>query len=303
MSGGDAPRADGVLTVDLGGTRLRVAVFEGDGTMSHKEVIPTPRGEPQALTAAMNAALTKCAVAVQGAVVGVPGPVSYADGTVIRLPNLPGWEQSISARRLADEMGLPVILANDADLAALGEHRYGAGQGTSDMLYVTSSTGVGAGVIIEGRLLYGQRSLAEAGHMIIERSTGGTVESLGSGTALGRAAGEDGAAVTLRAQAGDEQAQALFQEAADAFATGVYNLVHCFMPERVVIGGGVSEAGDLLLDPIRDRLRRCDPDCSAGAADVVIASGGDDVGLRGGFALWIDSLADSSRLKPTVPGA
>jgi glucokinase len=160
------------------------------------------------------------------------------------------------------------------------------------MVYVTSSTGVGAGVIIGGRLVHGQRSLAEAGHMIIERSTGRTVEELGSGTALSRAAGMDGAGATALAQAGDERALAVFAEVADAFAIGVYNLVHCFMPERVVIGGGVSQAGDLLLDPIRDRLRRCGPGCSAGGADVVLAHGGDDVGLLGAFAFWLESTVD-----------
>ena len=306
MSGEVASDGWGVLAVDLGGTRLRVAVFSRAGAMLHKSVIPTPRDEPEALVRAMKDALAECAIEVRGAVVGVPGPVSYAEGTVLRLPNLPGWEEDVSARHLADGVGLPVLLANDADLATLGEHRYGAGQGVSDMLYVTSSTGVGAGVIVGGRLLHGHYSLAEAGHMIIERSTGGTVESLGSGTALVRAAGVDGATVAARARGGDERSLALFWEVADAFATGVLNLIHCFMPERVVIGGGVSRAGDLLLDPIRDRLRRYGAGCSVSTADVVLARGDDDVGLLGAFALSMDSMADEasgSGLSPATPRA
>ncbi len=295
MSGEVANERWGILGVDLGGTRLRVAVFDRDGSMLHRSVIPTPRDQPQALVAAMKGALAESTIDVRGAVVGVPGPISYADGTAIRLPNLPGWEQHISAQRLAAEVALPVLLANDADLAALGEHRYGAGRGTTDMVYVTSSTGVGAGVIIGGRLLRGQRSLAEVGHTIIERATGGTVEDLGSGTALSRAAGLDGATVTAQAQAGDERARAVFREVADAFAIGVFNLVHCFMPERVVIGGGVSQAGELLLEPIRERLQCCDPRCSAAGTDIVLASGGDDVGLLGAFAFWLDSERDSEQ--------
>ena len=302
MSGESASDRGGVLGVDLGGTRLRTAVFSGDGAMLHKSVVPTPPDEPEALVTAMKDALAECGIDVRGAVVGMPGPVSYAEGTAVRLPNLPGWEQRISAQQLAGSVGLPVLLANDADLAALGEHRYGAGRGASDMLYMTCSTGVGAGVIIAGHLLHGQRSLAEAGHTIIERATGETVESLGSGTALKRLAGTDGATVSAQAQAGDERALAIFHEIADAFAIGVSNLVHCFMPERVVIGGGVSRAGDLLLDPIRDRLRRCGLGCSASAADVVLAQAGDDVGLLGAFAFWTDSMADDGRLTPAMPG-
>jgi glucokinase len=173
-------------------------------------------------------------------------------------------------------------------MAALGEHRFGAGQGCSDMVYVTSSTGVGAGVILGGKLLHGHRSLAEIGHTIIDWRTGATLEDLGSGTALARIAGAPGAAVAARARAGDPAAAEAFREVALALATGVHNLVHCFMPERVVVGGGVSQAGDLLLDPVRDRLAACGDACSASDCDVVIAARGDDVGLLGGLALWHD---------------
>lgn len=277
-----------ILVVDLGGTRLRVALMTEDGTLAEKSVIPTPLDQPSALAQAMETCVARSSLEIQGAVVGVPGPVNYETGEAIRLPNLPGWEPHVAAQRLSSQIDLPVLLANDADLAALGEHRFGAGRGAQDMLYMTSSTGVGAGVILNGRLLHGRFSLAEVGHTIIERSSGRTVEDLGSGTALARIAGMPGHEVTERALAGDEQALKSLQEIADAFATGVFNLVHCFMPERVVIGGGVSRAGDLLLDPIRDRLGNC-PGCFAGSVDVVTASGGDDVGLLGAGAYWQDS--------------
>jgi glucokinase len=156
----------------------------------------------------------------------------------------------------------------------------------ADLLYVTSSTGVGAGVIIGGRLLHGAWSLGEAGHMVIDRATDATMEGLGSGTALARLSGLDPAEVVERAQAGDVDAQRLFREVADAFAVGVFNLVHCFMPQRVVIGGGMSQADDLLLGPVRERLGRCAGGCSASTCEVVQAAGGDDVGLLGAFAYW-----------------
>jgi glucokinase len=283
--------ATGMLAVDFGGTRMRVAAFDTSGKVVHKQVIATPRGEPAALARTMREVADAGGLAIEGAVVGVPGPVNYDAGTVVRLPNLPDWEGTISARALSQAVQMPVKLANDADLAALGEHRFGAGRGTSDMVYVTSSTGVGAGVIIKNRLLRGRLSLAEAGHMIIEREGGGTLEGLGSGTALERITGSKGADVTRRALGGDKAALRALRDVADALAVGVFNLVHCFMPERVVIGGGVSQAGDLLLEPVRERLRACGAACSASACDVFVAAGGDDVGLLGAFALWQEPIA------------
>lgn len=145
--------ANHVLVADLGGTRLRVAVVDASGSLAAKEVIATPEGDPGALVGAMRQVLDKTGSHVAGAVVGVPGPVDYVTGEVLTLPNLPAWEGTLRASRLAEELAMPVRVANDADLAALGEHRFGAGRDTEDMLYVTSSTGVGAGVIIAERML------------------------------------------------------------------------------------------------------------------------------------------------------
>lgn len=285
----------GLLAVDLGGTRLRVAVFSPGGDLVHKSIVATPSDDPAALPRAASEALEQAGVPVGGAVIGVPGPVNYEAGTVLRLPNLPGWERHLSVERLSREISVPVTLANDADLAGLGEHRFGAGRGVRDMLYVTSSTGVGAGVIIDGRLLHGVWSLAEAGHVIIDRCTGGTVESLGSGTALARLAGVDGATVAAQATVGDARAVKLFEEVARAFTIGVSNLAHCFMPERIVIGGGVAEAGDLLLGPVRRQLNQCAGTCPVSGADVVRAQLHDDVGLFGALALWTDRLGQPAQ--------
>ena len=283
---------DHILACDVGGTRLRVAVVETGGSIISREVIPTPKKDPNALGRAMRSLAEKAGQPMKGAVVGLPGLIDYSRGEVLTLPNLPDWEGSLSAVRLGAELGVPVLLANDADLAALGEHRYGAGRGSQDMLYVTSSTGVGAGVIIRGRLLHGRLSLAEAGHTIIDWTTGDTLETLGSGTALARAAGEDAAAVAARAAAGEPVAAQHFASTAEAFAVGVFNLVHCYSPEVVVIGGGMSQAGELLLGPIRERLERCG--CAASKAKVVKAQGGDDVGLRGAYAYWMDCSSSTT---------
>lgn len=282
----DPSPGEGVLCADLGGTHLRVAVLCTDGATLEKTVIETPRDDPAALVGLMKRTLEKSTLQLSAAVVGVPGPISYRDGIPLRPPNLPAWEAFVSARRLQDALGLAVLLANDADLAALGEHHFGAGRDCSDMVYVTSSTGVGAGVIVGGRLLHGRWSLAEAGHMVIDWRSGETVEDLGSGSTLTRRANEDGAAVARQARDGDARAQEIFYEVAEAFATGVHNLVHCFMPERVVIGGGVSEAGDLLLRPVRQQIDSCDKGCSVRGDDIVLAERRDDAGLLGSLALW-----------------
>ena len=283
---------DAILACDLGGTRLRVAVIALDGSILWRKVTQTPREDPDALVRLMREGLG-AADTVCGAVVGVPGPVDYRHGAALGLPNLPRWKNRLHATGLTSDLGLRTLVANDADLAALGEHRFGAGRGVDDMLYMTSSTGVGAGVIVGGRLLRAGLSLAEVGHTIIDRATYETVDGLGSGTALGQRAGEDAASVGAKASAGDPGAQDHFSVVAADFAIGVYNAVHCFSPEVVVIGGGMSQSGELLLRPVREMLTRCPPRCPASKAKVVRAAGGDDVGLKGAAAFWQDSLRDA----------
>ena len=278
--------SESILACDLGGTRCRVAVVDRYGSVHSKRAISTPRDDPGALSRLMQSALREAGNDLAGAVIGVPGPVDYSRGEVLALPNLPNWEGKVSAHRISEELDIPVLIANDADLGALGEHRYGAGRGSQDMLYVTSSTGVGSGVIIGGRLARAKFSLAELGHTIIDRQTHGTVESLGSGTALARLSGQDAASVEGRARAGDAEAERYFASVAESFAVGVFNAVHCFSPEIVVIGGGMSRAGDRLLEPIKALVSQCGSGCPASRARVVRATGGDDAGLRGSVAYW-----------------
>ena len=187
-------------------------------------------------------------------------------------------------------IGLPVSLANDADLAALGEHRFGAGVGTQHMVYVTCSTGVGAGVIVGGRLLHTRYSLGEIGHAIIDWHTGGTVEQFGSGSGVRERTRESASTIAARAIKGDAEAAAQFEQLADALGVGVMTMVLCFMPERVVIGGGVSRAGELLLGPVRARIRTLER-VPFTAEQVVQSQLGDDSGLRGAYAYWRDELA------------
>ena len=280
--------AETVLACDVGGTNLRAALVRTDGEVLDKRTRPTPLDDPHALTLMMREVLAT-GTEVSAAVVGMPGPVDYVKGEVLDLPNLSQWEGHVTAARLSDEVGLPVLLANDADLATLGEHRFGAGKGFRDMVYITSSTGVGAGVVLGNRLVHGDWSLAEIGHTIIDRATLETVERLGSGTALRRLAGEEASSVVSRAESGDKDAARQFAAVAEDFAIGVFNTVHCFSPEVVVVGGGMSQAGDLLLGPVRKLLSECHRAGVCRRTRVVRAEGGDDVGLKGAAAFLSDS--------------
>ncbi len=134
--------------------------------------------------------------------------------------------------------------------------------------------------------------------MVIDWRSGETVEQVGSGTALGRLAGEPGENVTARAKTGDEKAIALLRQVGKGLAVGVHDVVHCFMPERVVMGGGLLQAGDLVLASIREELARCTKGCSVKGEDVVLAQGADDVGLLGGFAYWEELHAGEHRRAP-----
>lgn len=282
-----------VLAVDLGGTNMRAAVVSDDGTLSAREARKTPRGDPRPDGLV---ALIRDVAAGSGAtsaVIGVPGRVDHATGRCEHAPNLPpSWAPHLEARALGDAIGLPVHLANDADLAAVGEAYFGAGVGHRDVVFMTISTGVGAGALLGGRLLHGRHSIAEVGHTIIDvealrRGQPATLELLGSGTALGRIAKEagiqaSGAAFVALVEAGDRHALSVWSRVVDALAVGVCNVAFAYTPEVVVLGGGLGRTGELLYAPIRAFLAQHGP--PALDVRVVGAALGDDGGLVGAAA-------------------
>lgn len=283
-----------MVAIDLGGTRLRSAVFDAGGRLLHHSSVPTPPGDPGSLAAALADARRAAYEGGQSAthaVVGVPGWVDYRTNVAVNFPNLPAWG-SLDGAALSAAVGLEVVFGNDADFAALGEHQFGAGQGVADLVYITCSTGVGAGVVLGGRLVRSHRSIAEIGHTIIDWRTGDTVEELASGTALARVAGVPAEVVAARAAAGDETAARQFRAAAEALGVGVVNMALLFGPERVVIGGGMAAAGDLLLGPVRERVAaERSPLFALRPEDVVLAHQTQDAGLLGAFAFWRDEFA------------
>ncbi len=305
-----------VIAVDLGGTNLRAALFTEDAPEATRlEKVPTLAEEgPDAVIARMIAAIEAVAPADhQGLRIGVgaPGPLDPFAGVVLEAPNLPGWERIPLRDRLADHFGCPVALGNDANLAALGEWRHGAGRGTRHLIYLTVSTGIGGGVIVDGELLLGARGLAaELGHMTVVPDgplcgcgQRGHLEAVAAGPALARRAREllalgrvstlarleeeiDARHVGRAAQEGDALAREVVAEAAGLIGRHLAGLAHAFNPEIFVIGGGVSRIGAPFFEPMERALR-------AGLMYPVYGDGlrlvpallGDEAGLVGAMVL------------------
>jgi glucokinase len=289
---------DLVLTVDLGGTQMRAALVDADGTVVTRRLRATPRGDtcPDALLALAGDLVADPAVAT--AVIGVPGRIDHHRGVLLHAPNLPDtWISSLREDHLADRLGVAISLANDADLATVGEARFGAGRGHDDLVYVTISTGVGAGVMIGGRLLQGRRSLAELGHTTVDlhaarQGRPASVEDRASGTALGRAAAglglpSDGAELAELVRQGHEGAQEVWDEVVGVAAVAIVNAVHLFSPEVVVLGGGMGR-DPAVLGPVTAAVDRDGPADADLPTLVRTAELGDDAGLVGG-AGWADA--------------
>jgi glucokinase len=234
------------------------------------------------------------------AVVGLPGGVDYEAGRFLWAPNLPAqWPDQLSATGLSAHLGLPVSIANDADLAAVGEAWFGAGAKSSAVAYLTVSTGIGAGVVNRGRLLRGSRSLAEVGHVVIDwrawrDGKPSTVEELGSGSGVTRQAVEAGLGaassqeIEAGAAAGEPRAVAIWQQAIAACAAGVSNLVMSFYPSTVVIGGGMGRQ-DAFFNPLRDMVLQR-PGHHPSDLTIVRSTLGDDAALSGAAA-WARATA------------
>jgi glucokinase len=283
------------LAVDLGGTKMRAAVVAPDGEITRKKVMATPRDAacPDALLDLVGD--VSAGAGVTDAVIGVPGRVDHRAGRLEHAPNLPPhWPDELNERLLAEHLGLGVSLANDADLAAVGEAYFGAARSYADVVYVTISTGVGAGVLLGRSLVSGRRSLAEAGDTVIDRCAArrgeaASFEDLGSGTALARRAAEeglpaDGARIVELVHAGDPRAAKVWDELVAVIAIGVANLAVLFSPEAVVLGGGVGRNGDLLVPAVRSHLDVHGPAGLPAPIEVLVAELADDAGLTGAAA-------------------
>ena len=307
--------------IDLGGTTVKIAFFDETGLMLAKWEIPTvtANGGSQILpdiAASVLQFMEQKAIPSQsiiGVGIGVPGPVSNK-GVVNKCINL-GWGVFNIAEELHGLTGFPVKAGNDANVAALGEYWKGGGQGCDNMIFVTLGTGVGGGIVVEGKLLHGAHgSGAEIGHMVLNRDETvpcncgkyGCVEQYCSATGI--------VSLATKALAASDEVTALrtneaitckyifdCAKAGDPMANRVLDQYYCYMgeflgnlcdvvdPDAVVLGGGVSKAGQVLLDGIRPYFDQYVFHAARGAR-FALASLGNDAGAYGAFKLALDAF-------------
>jgi glucokinase len=314
-----------VVGVDLGGTNLRAAVICSNGSMEHRQSVPTEAQDgPDKVVQRIAELVSRVADAggLDGsAVVGVaaPGPLNPRTGIVHFTPNLPGWLNFPLRNALSERTGLEVIIENDANCAVVGEARFGAAKGAKDVIYLGLGTGVGGGVIAGGELVSGVSGLGgELGHVCVSidgpRCTCGGVgclEAYVSGWAIARegelvAVTSDGAALrdacggeALTARAvikaagiGDPAATTILERAGRALAAAMGSFINTFNPEMVVIGGGLGIGDSRILSAAREALPSYSFRAQREEAQIVIAKLGDDSGLFGAGALALDSMKE-----------
>jgi glucokinase len=296
------------LGIDVGGTNSKLAVLEADDgdppALLATATIPTGSDDPGEVIdrlAAAGARLVARHGPAAAAGVGVPGLFDDASGRAVLLPNLPpAWAGREVRAPLAGRLGVPVALINDARSFTLAESRMGAAAGCSTVICLTLGTGVGGGVVVDGRLRFGPHGRAgELGHQVIDPDgppcgcgNRGCVEAFAAGAAISRLGGRPSPqAVFAAAAAGDERARAAVAAVAGRLAVGIANLVTVLWPERVVVGGGVAAAGEQLLGPLRRAVAAAAPLVDPAAYEIVPAALGPGAGAIGA-ALWAHEQAD-----------
>ncbi|MCL6625891.1 ROK family protein [Alicyclobacillus shizuokensis] len=262
------------IGVDLGGTKILTGVLDEQGTLHHTLEVPTmatdgPDAVIHRIRGTVDQMLHRVGHAnVIGIGIGAPGPLNPHTGTVLGPPNLPGWDHIPLRDKLHEVYGLPVYLENDANAAAIAEHRFGAGQGSRQMVYITVSTGIGGGVVVDGQVRQGAAGgFAEIGHMIVDPAGArchcgnrGCLEAVASGTAIARMASEafrrdlTAEQVAELAARGDKKARQVLDTAFSYLGIGLVNIVNLYDPDLIVIGGGVARIGPPLFDALHEAV-------------------------------------------------
>jgi glucokinase len=261
-----------VIGVDLGGTKILAGIVDRDGTVERRRELPTPLDSQdellQGLAGAVEDALEEDVAALG---FGIPSTIDQRSGKAVTSVNIPLADLDLRGA-MHERFGLPVGIDNDANAATLAEWAHGAGRGTRHMVMLTLGTGVGGGLILDGKPYRGAIGAgAELGHMVIDLDgppcqgacTGrGHLEVLASGHAATMAAQEqfgpaaDAHRLVRLAEEGDSAAGEILAELGSRLGAGMVSLVNIFNPELIVVGGGFAAAGDLLLEPARERVAR-----------------------------------------------
>jgi glucokinase len=323
-----------IIAVDLGGTKLAAGVFDRDGTVSGRAVEPTDLSGEDAVLAQLErviGGLNENGLAALG--VGVPSTIDQRTGRAVASVNIPLADVDLR-ERLRARFGVPVAVENDANAATVAEHRLGAGRGSRHMIMLTLGTGVGGGLVLDDRLYRGSvGAAAELGHITLDLDGPpcqgncpgrGHLEALASGLAaeslalrtaaerpdgdLGRAAAAgralDARVVVELAEAGAGDAREVLDHIGFHLGVGIADLVNVFNPEVIVVGGGFSDAGDLVLGPAREVVAERALAPARDEVRIVLAELGTEAGLVGAALVAFDALDGVDRVDGVdVPGA
>lgn len=313
-------RIDCVLGVDVGGTKTACAAVDRDGAILLRTDVRSPSDDGDEMMGALldliSRSIEGCAeldLAVRAVGVGAAGFILQPEGLMLEAPNI-AWRMVPVKRLVAERIGLPSFLDNDANVAASGERFAGVCRGVDDFAYITLGTGIGGGIFVGGSIYRGYRGTgAEIGHMVVdpdgppcECGGRGCLEALASGTALERAAvklvaadpdsalwqacggdlaGLTGEMVSEAAEGGDNAALASFSDIAYYLGLGIVSLIHALGPEKVVLGGGVSHSGHLLLDDVRRVVAERGIPVLVESVSIELSTLGTEAGLIGAAAL------------------
>ena len=309
------------IGVDIGGTNVKIALVDFDGKIIYSNTVPT-RAEmgyeagvnniKQAIKELMQET-GESAKTIEAIGFGLPGQIDYKEGIVKNLPNIPGWVNIPLAKIIEDEFSIPTRLDNDVRCAALGELNFGAGKGCENLICITVGTGIGSGIVLNGKLVRGASNAAgEIGHIKMDMTGGplcgcgdyGCFEAYASGPAIVTMAKEyisggksakykematDGIItpyiVAQAALQGDAVSIQIFKQMGKIIGTGLSSVINLLNPEKIIIGGGVADAGSILLDPIKATIADRAMPIQANAVQVVPAQLANTAGVIGASLL------------------
>jgi glucokinase len=290
-----------IIGVDLGGTKILTALADSKGHIISTSKIDTLAnlGQKQVINNILRSINAVCKQAkvplsrVSRVGIGAPGPI-LGRAIIVSPPNLPGWLNVNIKSLLQKTLKKQIYIENDANAAALGELLFGAGKGFRNLVYMTISTGIGGGIIIKGKVYTGALGTAgEIGHMVMEPKGPkcgcgnlGCLEALASGPAIARMAGTKNALeAEIAARKGNKKAQKAINTAAKYIGIGIANINNILNPDIFVIGGGVSNMGSLLLDPVKAWARQYSMEASRKSLIIVPAKLKNNAGVMGAIAI------------------
>jgi len=305
-----------VVAADFGGTNLRAALVDEGGRVVERIDRPTPADATSTEILAEIVQLFRDVVAKApsrpvAAALGVPGLIDADEGTVLLAPNIAGFRNLVLTKPIEEALGIPAYIENDASSAALGEFRFGAGRGTKHLLHATLGTGIGGGLVINGRLYRGANGLAgEIGHIVIDPAgprcncgSRGCLEAMVSGVAFAERArrvlasgsspllqeivgsrNPTAADLQAAANAGDKVCEAEIRNGGHLLGLGIGSLVNVLNPDAVTLSGGLLNMGEMLLGPMKESMNSIAYGPAA-ATPVRVSTLGDEAGLLGAAAV------------------